>query len=65
MFRYRALQLNPDAAEGQNNLGAALVHNGKTKEGIVHFREALRIRPDYAEAHDNLKMALEIIMRDR
>jgi hypothetical protein len=33
---------------------------GKLREAIWHFSEALRIEPDYLEAHNNLKHALTL-----
>jgi tetratricopeptide (TPR) repeat protein len=41
-----------------NNLGFALVLQGKTKEAIPHYTEALRIDPYFAAAHYNLGVAL-------
>jgi protein O-mannosyl-transferase len=41
-----------------NNLGLALVEQGKIQEAIAHFSEALRIKPDDAEAHYSLGLAL-------
>ncbi len=37
-----------------NNLGVALVNNGKLDEATSHFLEAVRIKPSYAEAYNNL-----------
>jgi len=44
--------------EAQNNLGEALLQQGRTDEAMAHFQEALRIKPDYAVAHTNLGDAL-------
>jgi hypothetical protein len=33
---------------------------GKTQEGIVHFREAVRLKPDFTAARNNLKVALSV-----
>jgi len=41
-----------------NNLGFALLGQGKIQEAIAHYTEALRIRPDYADANNNLGSAL-------
>jgi len=41
-----------------NNLGNALVAEGKNEEAISHYKMAIKIKPDYAEAHYNLGIAL-------
>ena len=43
------------------NLGVALAKQGRNKEAIVEYREALRLFPGYAEAHSNLGDALYAI----
>jgi tetratricopeptide (TPR) repeat protein len=42
-----------------NNLGNILTEQGRLKEAIDHYRQALRIDPDFAGAHNNLGFALE------
>jgi tetratricopeptide (TPR) repeat protein len=49
---------SPQKARPHNNLGFALMEQGKIDEVIGHYRQALRIKPDYAEAHNNLGHAL-------
>jgi tetratricopeptide (TPR) repeat protein len=46
--------------QAHNNLGVALIRQGKVDEAIRSFSGALQIRPDYAEASHNLKTALQI-----
>ena len=46
------------AAEARNNLGVALVSQGKVDNGIRCYREAIRLLPDYALAHYNWGNAL-------
>jgi tetratricopeptide (TPR) repeat protein len=46
--------LNPDYAEGQNNLGAALISLGDCEGAIGHFAAAIRIDPNHARANYNL-----------
>jgi len=41
-----------------NNLGIALVAEGKNEEAISHYKMAIKIKPDYAEAYSNLGIAL-------
>jgi tetratricopeptide (TPR) repeat protein len=43
---------------GHNDLGYALLQNGRVDEAITHFQKALQIKPDYEEAHCNLGNAL-------
>ena len=50
----KALQLNPDDANAQFNLGTALLEAGNVAEAIAHFQEAVRIKPDFAIAHNGL-----------
>jgi Flp pilus assembly protein TadD len=47
-----------------NQLGHALMREGRTAEAIAHFREALRINPDYPDAHHNLGDALRSLGQD-
>jgi tetratricopeptide (TPR) repeat protein len=42
----------------RNNLGNALLQNGKVDESIVLYNQALQIMPEYAEAKNNLGNAL-------
>jgi Flp pilus assembly protein TadD len=37
--------------------GVALVRQGRLKEAISHYSEAVRIKPDFAEAYINLGIA--------
>ena len=46
-----------------NNLGLALDQQGRTKEAIEHYLQALRIQPAYAAAHNNLGNALNKLGR--
>ncbi|MEA3428021.1 MAG: tetratricopeptide repeat protein [Thermodesulfobacteriota bacterium] len=41
-----------------NNLGLALMCNGKAEESVFYFKKALRIRPNYLKLYDNLGVAL-------
>jgi tetratricopeptide (TPR) repeat protein len=52
------LTIAPNEAILHNGLGVALAHEGKRKEAIAHYREALRISPDLALAHFNLAFDL-------
>jgi superkiller protein 3 len=54
----QALQITPDDAEADNNLGNLLCQKGRVDEAMVYYQKALQIEPDYAEAHNNLGNAL-------
>jgi tetratricopeptide (TPR) repeat protein len=44
----------PAKARPYNNLGAALMENGRLAEAIEQFQTALKIKPEFADAHYNL-----------
>ena len=48
----------PDRPESYVNLGNILVHTGKAKQAVTHYRKALDLRPGYEEAHFNLATLL-------
>ena len=52
------LRKNPTAWLAMNNLGVALNAEGKPREAVEQYQNALRIRPIYAEAHSNMGVAL-------
>jgi Tfp pilus assembly protein PilF len=54
----RAVDLDSESAEAQNNLGAALAACGRLDEAVPHYRKALEIKRDYVDAHYNLALAL-------
>jgi len=54
----RTLALIPFAAMDHNNLGNALVAQGKKDEAISKYKLALEIKPDYADVHYNLAQVL-------
>ena len=49
-----ALTMNAEHYVAHNNLGAALIEQGKIEEGISHYTKALEINPNYWLAHSNL-----------
>ena len=49
-----ALRMNSQNYLAHNNLGAALLQQGKIEEGILHYTKALEIQPNYWLAHSNL-----------
>jgi len=48
----------PSFAAVPNNLGIALVAEGKNEEAISHYKMAIGINPDYARAYNNIGIAL-------
>jgi len=54
----RALTFTSENIVAQNNLGNALLDEGKVEEAITHFRGARRIKPEDAKAAFNLGNAL-------
>jgi Flp pilus assembly protein TadD len=53
-----SLKVTESSAMAHNNLGGALMEQGKTKEAIFHYREAIRIEPKLVAGHNNLGIAL-------
>ena len=51
------LRKNPNSWPAHNNLGSALLLQGKVNEAIGHYYQILKIRPGDAEAHNNLGIA--------
>jgi Tfp pilus assembly protein PilF/peroxiredoxin len=54
----RALTLQPDFAEANNDLGALLAQSGDLPAAIERFRSAIASTPDYPDALNNLGYAL-------
>jgi tetratricopeptide (TPR) repeat protein len=54
----RALALQPDLSEANNDLGALLAEQGDVSGAIERFRAALVSAPDYPDALNNLGYAL-------
>ncbi len=61
----RALALQPDLAEANNDLGALLAQEGDLDAAIGRFRAALTSIPDYPDALNNLGYALLLTGRDQ
>lgn len=54
----RALELNPDLSDAQDNLGAALLQAGHFQEALGVLRRSVLARPKDAVARTNLAVAL-------
>nr|HNH83548.1 tetratricopeptide repeat protein [Acidobacteriota bacterium] len=50
-----AVTLNPTCAECFNNLGVALVQQGKSAEALQAFEQAVKLNPKYLGAVQNLE----------
>jgi Flp pilus assembly protein TadD len=61
----RALALQPDLAEANNDLGALLAQGGDLDGAIGRFRAALASTPEYPDALNNLGYALLLTGRDQ
>lgn len=54
-----ALEQDPENEMTHTNLGWSLLEQGKEKQALEHFREALKLNPDYAYAKAGLVEALK------
>jgi tetratricopeptide (TPR) repeat protein len=54
----RAVEIEPNLAEGHNNLGQLLLERHQPHEALAHLRAAVSLRPGLAEARNNLGNAL-------
>ena len=54
----KAIQYQPDYAEGHLNLGHSLLECGEPDEAIVESRRAISLERDYGEAYAELGKAL-------
>jgi Flp pilus assembly protein TadD/peroxiredoxin len=61
----RALALQPDFAEANNDLGALLARQGDLSGAVARFRTALQSAPDYPDALNNLGYALLLSGREQ
>jgi predicted CXXCH cytochrome family protein len=59
----KAIQLDPDAAEAHNSLGATLFQAGDSARAERSLREAIRIQPNYSEARYNYALVLAKALR--
>ena len=55
----KSIEINPDYAEGHNNLGSALYKLRKFNEAIDSYQRAIKIKPNFSEAYNNLGLAFE------
>ena len=50
----RAVELRPDSADYQHNLGVAYAHSDRLDEAVACFREAQRLKPGGTSAFSNM-----------
>jgi len=60
-----AIQLNPNHAMAQNNMGIIMAKQGRPLDAIDYFSKAIAIKPDLERAHNNLGIVLAQLGRDR
>ena len=53
----KSLEINPDYAEGHNNLGVTFYKLGKFIESIDSYHRAIKIKPNFAKSYNNLGLA--------
>ena len=55
----KVTELNPNYADGFNNLGVTLKDQGKLDEALEAYNKAVSLKPDYFEAYNNIGNALK------
>ena len=55
-----AVDLLPDSAEAQNDLGVTLASLGRVDEALGHFQRAVELKPGFNEARHNLEAARQL-----
>lgn len=58
MHYKKVLELRPDSADAYANLGSALLANGRVRDAIAAYRNALRTAPENVPAQSNLAWVL-------
>ena len=53
-----AIKVTENNCMAHNNLGIALMRDGKSNDAVFYFKKALQIRPDFLKTIDNLGVAL-------
>ena len=54
----KALEIQPDYADANNNMGIAFNEMGDSIEAIDCFKNALKINPNHPDAYNNMGIAL-------
>ena len=55
----KSVEINPDYAEGYNNLGIAFQKLGLFEEAVKNYKKTLKLKPDFSLAYNNLGVVLK------
>jgi predicted O-linked N-acetylglucosamine transferase (SPINDLY family) len=55
----KSVEINPDYAEGYNNLGIAFQRLGLFEEAVKNYKKTLKLKPDFSLAYNNLGVVLK------
>jgi len=58
-YHKKAIKINPDYAEGYNNLGVALQKLGRLVEATNNYKMAMKIKPNFAQTYNNFAVTLK------
>ena len=56
----KSVEINPDYAEGYNNLGIAFQKLGLFEEAVKNYKKTLKLKPDFSLAYNNLEKNINI-----
>ena len=57
----KSIEINPDYAEGYNNLGIAFQKLGLFEKAIKNYKKTLKLKPNFAPTYNNLGVALKCL----
>jgi len=57
-FARHTVDVNPNVAFAQNDLGGILLREGRVEEAIPHLKKAVALEPAFSNAQNNLALAL-------
>ena len=55
----KSVEINPDYAEGYNNLGIAFQKLGLFEEAVKNYKKTLKLKPDFSLTYNNLGVVLK------
>jgi predicted O-linked N-acetylglucosamine transferase (SPINDLY family) len=58
-YHKKSVKINPDYAEGYNNLGIAFQKLGLFEEAVKNYKQTLKLKPDFSLAYNNLGVVLK------
>ena len=58
-YHKKSVEINPDYAEGYNNLGIAFQKLGLFEEAVKNYKKTLKLKPDFSLAYNNLGVVLK------